>query len=198
MAFTIPGFLATQYINYKLESQNEITDPEAKLTNTSYTENLNERIQKYNEQGYDYDTELSSNEINVLKKKGSETPTIVFKGTSTIRDLKADIDITLGNESRNEDFKNAKEVLAKTTQKYKRQPNLYGHSLGSYKVEYLAKDDYTLQGTTFSTPFGKTSKAPPGIKRITNDTDPIYNPLTLISGRANIGKHVIAGHKRKK
>ena len=105
------------------------------ILKTSYL-NQNEAKNQFQQMGFIYDKDLSTNESKVfVDKRGN--PNIVFRGTIPRRtkDLVSDLSILTGLEGVNPRFKQTKELTKEVERKYQKPANVYGDSLGGTLAE---------------------------------------------------------------
>jgi len=97
--------------------------------------NQNDAKKKLKGLGYKYDNKLSNNENKVFIDKNG-TPNIVSRGSKTAKDwLISDPLLALGLSKYDPRQKATNELVKKVSERYHKDPNLYGHSLGGHLVE---------------------------------------------------------------
>ncbi len=83
--------------------------------------------------GYGYDDQLSSMNTKVFVKDGK--PTIVHRGTTTVKDIIDDGLLAIGLGKYGFRYKNAKRVTEKAEKKYGQAADTVSHSLGGWLAE---------------------------------------------------------------
>lgn len=108
--------------------------------------------------GYKYDNKLSTNESKVfIDKEG--TPNIVVRGSKTAKDfLFSDPLLAFGLSKYDPRQKSTNELIKRVSERYHKDPNLYGHSLGASLIENAKTtgQKYTLNKGTGLGDIGKT------------------------------------------
>jgi len=84
--------------------------------------------------GYKLDRNLSNREAKVFLNESGH-PNIVFRGTSNKKDLFSDVLLGLGLSHLDPRQRASNNLIKAVKEKYKEDPNLYGHSLGGGLAE---------------------------------------------------------------
>jgi len=105
------------------------------ILKTSYL-NQKEAANKFNNAGYKYDDSLSSNDAKVFIDEQGQ-PNIAFRGTHKMRfkDLKSDLALLTGLEKYDSRFKETQRITQLVKDKYGKEPDVFGHSLGGALAE---------------------------------------------------------------
>ena len=92
--------------------------------------NQKEAANKFNNAGYKYDENLSSNDAKVFVDEDGK-PNIAFRGTHKMRfkDLKSDLAVLTGLQKYDTRFKESKRLTQLVKDKYGQEPDVFGHSL---------------------------------------------------------------------
>ena len=95
--------------------------------------NQKEFKNKFNNSGYKYDDNLSSNDAKVFVDENGK-PNIAFRGTHKMRfkDLKSDLAVLTGLQKYDTRFKESKRLTQLVKDKYGQEPDVFGHSLGGH------------------------------------------------------------------
>ena len=97
--------------------------------------NQKEAKKKLKKLGYKYDNKLSTNENKVFVDKDGN-PNIVARGSKTLKDwLISDSLLLFGLSKYDPRQKSTNELAKKVSERYKKDPNMYGHSLGAHLIE---------------------------------------------------------------
>jgi len=160
---------------------------EGKLANLSYIKDENKREVEAKKLGFELDRKLSNSEHTVLTKNGKTK--VVFKGTSTVKDLIPDINIIRGKQNEDSSFIEAYNKTKQVQNKYGKDNVEIGssHSLGGSKAIFVGKKlgiPYKALNPGI-TPFSKSSSKDSNVKSISGD---------IISGNFNILKDPISSH----
>ena len=126
------------------EIPNNIKDLKT-ILNVSYDDNLKAKDILENK-GYIFDEDLSNEKQKVFYDPKTDTPKIVFKGTTDMNEWLRNPLIPLSLEFLDPEFTESKNLVKQVTDKYKSKPDLYGHSRGATKSLYnssLANQVYT-------------------------------------------------------
>jgi hypothetical protein len=95
----------------------------------------NDAKKKLKSLGYKYDNKLSTNESKVFIDKDG-TPNIVVRGSKTAKDwLISDPLLAFGLSAYDPRQKSTNELIKRVSERYHKDPNLYGHSLGGNLIE---------------------------------------------------------------
>ncbi len=105
------------------------------ILKTSYLKQK-EAANKFNNAGYKYDDSLSSNDAKVFIDEQGQ-PNIAFRGTHKMRfkDLKSDLALLTGLEKYDSRFKETQRITQLVKDKYGKEPDVFGHSLGGALAE---------------------------------------------------------------
>jgi len=115
------------------------------ILNASYDDNTKAK-EILEDKGYIFDEELSNKKQKVFYDPKTDTPKIVFKGTTDFNEWLRNPLIPFNLEFLDPEFSKSKNIVKKVTEKYKNKPDIYGHSRGGTKAEYnasLANKVYT-------------------------------------------------------
>ena len=115
------------------------------ILNASYETN-DKAKERLEDKGFIFDDELSNEKQKVFYDPKTDTPKIVFKGTTDMNEWLRNPLIPLSLEFLDPEFIDAKKLVEQVTDKYKSKPDLYGHSRGASKSLYnssLANQVYT-------------------------------------------------------
>jgi hypothetical protein len=126
------------------EATNNIKDLKT-ILNVSYEDNFKAK-ETLEDKGYIFDEDLSNEKQKVFYDPVTDTPKIVFKGTTDMNEWLRNPLIPLSLEFLDPEFQESKELVKQVTEKYKSKPDLYGHSRGASKGVYnagLANQVYT-------------------------------------------------------
>ena len=98
--------------------------------------NQKEAKKKLKKLGYKYDNKLSTPENKVFVNKKNGDVNIVARGSKTLKDwLISDTLLALGLSQYDPRQKSTNELVKKVSERYKKDPNLYGHSLSGNLIE---------------------------------------------------------------
>jgi hypothetical protein len=104
------------------------------ILKTSYL-NQKEAANKFNNAGYKYDENLSSNDAKVFVDENGK-PNIAFRGTKPrFKDYVSDLALLTGLEKYDTRFKESQRITQLVKDKYGKEPDVYGHSLGGALAE---------------------------------------------------------------
>lgn len=104
------------------------------ILKTSYL-NQKEAANKFNNAGYKYDDNLSSNDAKVFVDENGK-PNIAFRGTKPrFKDYVSDLALLTGLEKYDTRFKESQRITKLVKDKYQQEPNVFGHSLGGALAE---------------------------------------------------------------
>ena len=115
------------------------------ILNASYEDNSKAKTDLENK-GYIFDEELSNDKQKVFYDVKTDTPKIVFKGTTTMDEWFRNPLIPFNLEFIDPDIYKTRNLIEQVVDKYKNKPDLYGHSRGATKAVYnssLANQVYT-------------------------------------------------------
>jgi len=189
-AISALGNLVRQAVDYQKVSAQQPKELEAQLVQTGYELDENKREANYKKMGYTLDRGLSDTNNSIIRKDNQTYH--IIRGTKTTADFKADVDLVLGNESKNPDFIKSKEIFNKIKGE---KPILVGHSLGSRKVEHILADEpKDIKGIVYASPLVDKKNINNNITRKFSKDDPVSKPLTLLTGRFNISKHSLGNY----
>ena len=100
--------------------------------------------------GYTYDKDLSTMENKVFVNSEG-TPQIAYRGTVRLGDWLRNGLIATGLEKYDPKFNEAKQLRDSVEEKYKKAPEIYGHSRGGSLAEYAGKGTQS-KVTTYNKP----------------------------------------------
>ena len=104
------------------------------ILKTSYL-NQKEAKNKFNNSGYKYDDNLSSNDAKVFVDENGK-PNIAFRGTKPrFKDYVSDLALLTGLEKYDTRFKESQRITQLVKEKYGKEPDVFGHSLGGALAE---------------------------------------------------------------
>ena len=89
--------------------------------------------------GYTLDRNLSNRDAKVFLSESGE-PNIVYRGTTNKKDIFSDVLLGLGLSHLDPRQRQSNNLVKAVKEKYKTDPNLYGHSLGGGIAEKAGKE----------------------------------------------------------
>jgi hypothetical protein len=107
------------------------------ILNASYKSNEDAK-NDLEDKGYIFDDELSNEKQKVFYDPKTDKPKIVFKGTTDANEWIRNPLIPFGLEGLDPEFENAKKLTKQVAEKYDNKPDVFGHSRGATKSEYVS------------------------------------------------------------
>ncbi len=161
------------------------------------SEHHNELVKR----GYQKDIGLSNEHASVYSKK--ENTILAYRGTklNDVNDLRADVSIAFNLQKYDPEFREAREIAKRVTEKYKNPLSITGHSLGGTKAIEVGKEYQNAKIVAFNPGTGIVPLDPGRATVYHKYFDPISsriasNPLSKV--KYSLGGHSLSGFEPKK